>query len=287
MISFLLRIAILLVVALVYAILDVFNKRNVPDIFVYACLILAVVVTLTYNASTIAMSLLIAVIIGAIGYILYRKGVMGAGDFFEFATISLLIPIQPPALLSSLPQFGFPFIFSVFIGTGYAAVVGMTGYYLLRAYRHGALKSSEVERGKLYQGLVIFVAYMLLLAFISYLTGIRLIAIALVLIIGVASSLTIIFERSINKQMVSYVYPSKLTQEDMIATNFMSKDEIAFFSKKSKHFGRLVTRNLIRDIKGVRKKVPLYTSGVPLALFAFIGIALSLLFGNIILYILI
>lgn len=285
MLPFLLRIALLLAIAIAYAAFDVFNKRNVPDIFVYAALMVGILVTFTYSIPTIEISLVTAAVIGAGGYALYRKGLMGAGDFLEFATISLLLPIQPVPLLSKLPQFGFPFIFSVFIATGYTAVIGMLIYYLGRAYMKGKIRFSEVSRGKLYKGLGIFVAYLLMLAFISYLAGIKIVAVFLVLVIGAASSLTIIFERQVNSQMITYVYPSRLTGEDMIATNFMSESEIKYFSGKSKHFGRLVTRSLLKDIRGVRRKVPLYTHGVPLALFAFLAIVLSLLFGNILLYI--
>ncbi len=287
MIPFLWRIAILLLVTLAYAVFDVFNRRNVPDVFVYAILVIALLVTFTYSVRTMEISLAVAAIIMAAGYVLYRKGIMGAGDFLEFATISLLLPIQPSPILSGLPQFNFPFIFSVFIATGYAAVIGMVSYYLFRACRMGYVRGSKIERRKLYEGIGIFVAYLLLLAFLTYLTGVRIVTIALVLIIGVASALTIMFDKPINRQMVSYIYPSKLTPEDMLATNFMSKSDMGFFEKKSKHFGRLVTKELIRDVKDVKRKIPVYTSGVPLALFAFIAVVVSLLFGNLLLYVII
>jgi hypothetical protein len=287
MISFLLRVAILLVIAFAYAMFDIFNKRNVPDVFVYASLIIGVIVTLTYDTATMEVSLLMALIIGALGYVLFRKGLVGAGDFFEFATISLLLPLQPMPILSNVQQFGFPFIFSVFIATGYAAVVGMVVYYLLRAHSRGYLRLSELSRAKLYQAFGMFVAYLLLLAFISYFAGIRLVAVVLILIVALASALTIIFEKAISRQMISYVSASRLTNEDMIATNAMSKSDLEFFSKKSKHFGRLVTNKLIQDLRGVRRKIPLYTSGVPLAFFAFIAVVVSLLFGNILLYVII
>jgi len=285
LLPFVFRIALLLGIASCYAVFDVFNKRNVPDVFVYACLVAALAVTLTYTVAVIEISLLIALAIGSLGYLLYRAGVMGAGDFIEFATISLLLPIQPSPILSGLNQFGFPFIFSVFIATGYAAMIGMVGYYLLRAWRRGDMRHAGIERGKLYQGLGIFVAYLVLLAFLSYVTGLRYAAVLLVLVIAVSSSLTIVFDKVINKQMISYVYPGALRPDDMIATNFMSRSDLEYFAGKSKRFGRLVTKGLIRDIGKVRRKIPLYTSGVPLALFALIAIVVSLLFGNLLLYV--
>lgn len=287
LLPFLVRIAILLVVAVAYAVFDVFNKRNVPDIFVYACLAVALLVTFTYDLTTIEISLLTALIIGAGGYAVYRKGLMGAGDFLEFVTISLLLPIQPAPLLSSINQFGFPFIFSVFIATGYTAVICMLAYYLIKASMNGSLKSSKIERAKLYQGLGIFVAYMVLLLVLSYLTGVKYSAVLLVFVIAIASAFTIVFDRVINRQMVTYVYPSKLAPEDMIATNFMSREDLEYFSSKSRHFGRLATRKLISDIRHVKRKIPLYTSGVPLALFALIAVVTSLLFGNLLLYVIV
>ncbi len=285
MLSLALRMAILLAVTLAYALLDVFNHRNVPDIFAYALLALAFIVTLTYGARVIAISLALAAVIGALGYLLYRRGIMGAGDFLEFATISMLIPIQPAAILSSLPQFNFPFIFSVFIATGYTAVVGMLFYYLLRAYVKGSLRNIKIEKKRLYNGLLIFAAYLVMLAAVSYIAGPKPVPAAMIIAIGAASALTIVFEKQVSVQMISYVYPRALTTEDMIATNFMSKEDLTFFSRKSKHFGRLVTRKSLSEIKGIRRKVPLYTSGVPLALFAFFAVVISLLFGNILLYI--
>jgi hypothetical protein len=259
----------------------------VPDVFVYSSLGVALVLTFAYGIGTIEISLLLALVIGALGYVLYRKGVMGAGDFFEFATISLLIPIQPTPLFSSLPQFGFPFVFSVFIATGYAAVVGMVAYYLIKARMSKDHTALKLDRARVYKGLGIFIAYLLMLAVLSYITGLRLAAVFLVLVIAGASALTIVFEKAINRQMISYVYPSRLAQEDMIATNVMSKGELEYFSSKSKHFGRLVTKKLLQDLRKVRRKVPVYTSGVPLALFAFIGILVSLLIGNILLYLIV
>ncbi len=284
MLPFSLRIAVLLIIALAYALLDVFNKRNVPDAFAYAALAVGVVVTLTYPVSVIYLSVLVAAAIGLFGYIVYRAGLMGAGDFFEFVTISLLLPVQPAAILSGIPQLNFPFIFSVLIAAGYTAVIGMVVYYLVKAAKSGALERYRVERRKLYSGLAIAVAYLVLLFLLSWITGFRPAAAFVILLIAAASALTIFFEKAINKEMVSYVYPNRLSEGDMIATNLMKDDELAFFKKRSKGFSRLATKKLIGEIKGVKRKMPVYTEGVPLALFALIGIVISLLFGNLLLY---
>ncbi|MEM3638829.1 MAG: hypothetical protein QXW90_02365, partial [Candidatus Micrarchaeaceae archaeon] len=61
------RIAILIVITLIYALFDVYNKRNVPDAFVYSGLAIGVVATLTYGLSIAFTSILIALGIGGIG----------------------------------------------------------------------------------------------------------------------------------------------------------------------------------------------------------------------------
>ena len=97
------RIVVLIIVALIYAYFDVFNKRNIPDTFAYTCLIVAALFTLAYPQTTIIYSIVTAAIVAVIFYIFYRMGQVGAGDGFELVTLSLLLPIQPSPMLSNLP----------------------------------------------------------------------------------------------------------------------------------------------------------------------------------------
>ncbi|MEM0094743.1 MAG: hypothetical protein QXX74_02350, partial [Candidatus Micrarchaeaceae archaeon] len=63
---------------------------------------------------------------------------------------------------------------------------------------------------------------------------------------------------------------------------FMSRKEIAFFKGKTSLFGRLASEDLIKKIKNVKVKLPVYKHAVPLALFTFIGTIISLLVGNVV-----
>ena len=85
--------------------------------------------------------------------------------------------------------------------------------------------------------------------------------------------------------MVRNVYPSQLEDEDIIAVYVMNEKDLRYFNSLSKSFGRLTTRKLMQDLKGVRKKLPVYKNAVPLALFTLIGGVISLLFGNVLLYV--
>jgi hypothetical protein len=91
-----------------------------------------------------------------------------------------------------------------------------------------------------------------------------------------------IYDQRIYLGMVEFIYPNKLEEGDMIATNLMSKKELAIFQRKS-DFGRLASDRLIAQIKKVRVKLPVYRDSVPFSLFIFIGVLISIAYGNIIL----
>jgi Flp pilus assembly protein protease CpaA len=126
--------ASLVAITLVYAIFDIFNKRNVPTVFAYATLVVGVIFTLsTLNIMVIAESSVIAAVIFGLGYMLFKAGQLGAADVVELAAISMMLPIMQTPLLANTYQYGIPFIVSVFIATGIAALVMIPLYYIPRA----------------------------------------------------------------------------------------------------------------------------------------------------------
>lgn len=279
------RIAILLAIAVIYALFDVFNKRDVPNIFVYATIVIGAAVALTYDLRTIEFGALIAIGIGWFGYLMYRAGILGAGDVFEFMFVSLIFPIQPVPLLSGLGQIQLPFIFSVLIAAGYAATLFIPIYYLLLGERRHANIDYGVHKHRIIKASALLAAYLVMLALLYVFANLSLVAVVLVLLIAVPSSIMLLYEKEIYLGMVSFIYPSSMTDGDMIAVNLMRPSDISYFRKKDPEFGRLATGSIIRSIKKVRKKLPVYRNSVPFALFVLIGIAISLLFGNLVLYI--
>ena len=279
----LLRILILVIITLAYALFDIFNKRNVPNLFAYATIAVGVLVALTYGAGTAAYGFLIAIIAAALGYLAYRAGFLGGGDVFEFAFIGLVLPMQAMPLLASIPQFGLPFLLSVFIATGYATIIFTPLYYIIKGKRKLGHKKLEVDRNKAIAGFVILVIYAGMILLTNYKIHYSLLGMAILLLAAVPSAAILIYEKYIYEGMILSVYPSKLEEGDMIATNLMSKDDIAYFRERSRHFGRLVDKKVLAKIKGARRKLPVYKNAIPLALFVFIGVAVSLAVGNILL----
>ncbi len=279
----LLRILILVIITLAYALFDIFNKRNVPNLFAYATIVVGVLVALTYGAGMAVYGFLIAIITAALGYLAYRAGFLGGGDVFEFTFIGLVLPMQAMPLLASIPQFGLPFLLSVFIATGYVTIIFTPLYYIIKGKRKLGHKKLEVDRNKAIAGFVILVIYAGMILLTNYKIHYSLLGMAILLLAAVPSAAILIYEKYIYEGMILSVYPSKLEEGDMIATNLMSKDDIAYFRERSRHFGRLVDKKVLAKIKGARRKLPVYKNAIPLALFVFIGVAVSLAVGNILL----
>ncbi len=279
------RVAALLAVTLAYALFDVFNKRNVPNVFAYATVVAGVLITLTYGLHTIELSVLFAVIIAAIGYPTYKYGVLGGGDLFEFVFISLVMPMQLVPLLLSVPQFSLPFILSVFIATGYATMILAPAYYILKAKRK--LGRVPIEGRNVLSAVVLLAAYAALIIVLNVVVDYSLTGTLILLLAAIPSALILVYKKAIYEGMTLSVYPSELESGDMIATNMMGARDLAYFRKRSRRFGRLATRALISEIKHARRKIPVYKNAVPLALFTFIGVVVTLLVGNLMLLILV
>ncbi len=281
----LIRILLLVLISLIYALYDIFNKRNVPDLFVYASLAVGLLSTIAYWSYLSLYSIGIAVVIGAIGYIFYKGGQLGAGDGFELVTISLLLPIQPTPFLASIAQFGMPFILSVLVATGFAAIVIVPIYYLLIDGKNRR-KIEKVDAKSMVKGIIILTVYLVLLAMI-YLVRyqISLIAIVLILILAVSSMFMALYANEINYRMISFVYPKELERGDMIAVSIMKKSDLAYFTQAYEKFGRVADDQLIAKVKDLNRKLPVYKKAVPFAAFIFIGVVVSLLFGDIFLFI--
>ncbi|MFI5412763.1 MAG: hypothetical protein ACHQX1_02635 [Candidatus Micrarchaeales archaeon] len=279
------RIAAILIIAFIYMIFDVFNKRNVPSIFAYASLIIGIIFTLSYypDTHTMLISTGIAVVIASVGYVFYRAGQLGAADVIELAAISLMLPIQPAPYLVSYTQFGLPFIISVFIAAGVIALVMIPFYYLPRA--RAMLKKNLfrlITKGDMYKGFLLLAAYILFTGFMVYQLSVGIIGVTLMIIIMVSSMITAVFERPITDSMIEYIPIEKFEDGDIIATNVMKKSEINRIREKMKGFDRLVTQKTIAQMKKlkVKDKFPVYRQAMPLALPIFLGVVVSILFGN-------
>ena len=288
---FMFRIASALVIALIYLLFDVFNKRNVPGAFAYFTLGYGFVLTVLYfNMSQILVSSAIALVILGIGYAIYKAGQIGAADIIELAAISLMLPMQQaPVLFSSAAQFSLPFILSVMVAAGMAAIIIVPAYYLPKAKRlFRKPLAAFVDKKGAFKAIVIIVPYLALALFLDLEASINAVGLLMLLSMMFGSSLLMLFEKPITDSMVELVTIDKCDEGDIIAFNLMKKSEIDSIRKRVKIFDRLVTKELMAEMeaKRVKDKLPVYRNALPFAVPIFIGVALSILFGNIIFFIL-
>lgn len=283
------RLASLIILSLVYMLFDVFNKRNIPSVFVYASVGYGFLLTLLYlNITTILYSSAMALLVLGGGYMLYRAGQLGAADVTEFAALSLILPMQISPLLYHIPQFNLPFLLSMLINTGIIAFVITAIYYLPKAkLTSKAPLTKSIPRTNIIKALAIGISYTAFLVMLVYFFGVYVPGVSLVILLLATSMLIILFEKPITSTMISYVDYKKFESGDIIAMNLMSAKEIESARRKIRKFDRLVNDSLINEMKAKRvtMKFPVYKKAMPLALPIFVGVCISLLFGDLLLFI--
>ncbi|MGC8571759.1 MAG: hypothetical protein ACP5RI_01310 [Candidatus Micrarchaeia archaeon] len=280
------RILLVLIIAFIYMIFDIFNKRNVPALFAYSTLVIGAIMTLIYlNIQTILLSFATCAVIMFLGYIIYKAGQIGWADIIEFATISMILFTFNTPLLTNNLQFGFPFIISLFISTGIIAIVFVPLYYLPKAYKNNI--KIYVTKQSLFNSMLITISYLIFLALLIYIFELNAYAIAIFIIIITAAAILIAFEKPIAESMISYLSVNELEDGDMIASSLIDKNELKKL-KKSINFTNLITKDMIKKMKEkkIKDKFPVYRSAIPFALPIFVGAIISILFGNLLFFIL-
>lgn len=260
------RVIIAFLGVLVATYYDLFNKKNVPDLFLYAFLVVAFLVNLVlYQENLFWFSLAISFFMSAIGYLFYRVGQLGGADVFIIASIILLLPIHPSF---SEMSFNIPFIFSVIIFSGVI--------FALYMMVHFGFKLLKTDAKPNYLYLLMFIPYGL---FAYVYVGSFLfspIYFAFITISMFAIILMMVFKESINKLLAEELPLSQLEQEDVLALELMNKDMIERYK-----LTRLVTKNELERLKKTKlTELWVYTKLPPFIPFIFIGMVLSLLFAK-------
>lgn len=281
------RLISIIVMAFVYMIFDVFNKRNVPSLFAYATLAYGVILTLLYfNFTKIFISSLIAAAILALGYVIYRYGQLGAADVIELAALSLILPIQNIPLFNHVVTIGFPFVISIIINSGIAAMIIVPLYYIPLArskFKGKLLKKIRKEDG--YKGIIIMITYSIFALFLIS-KGVGVIGISTIIIILVGAAVILLFQRPITLSMIDEITFKHMEEEDIIALNLIDKKEMKTIKREIPEFGGLVTKRLLSELKRKfpNKRFPIYKRAVPFALAIFVGSVVAITIGNLILY---
>src|SRR3989304_1289841 len=77
-------------------VLDITNKRNIPDYLLYIFLGLSLIISFLVNTQDMFLfGGLQAILLIVAGYLMYRKGAIGMADPIYFAIIALIFPQLP------------------------------------------------------------------------------------------------------------------------------------------------------------------------------------------------
>ena len=260
------RVIVAFIGVLIATYYDVFNKKNVPDLFLYAFLAIAFLLNLIlYDQNLFWFSIAITIFISAIGYLFYRVGQLGGADVFILAAIMLLLPIHPSFVGMS---FNVPFVFSVIIFSGVVFALYMMVYFGLK------LMSTESKPNLLYLLMLIpygLFAYVYSGSFLFSPVYFAFISISMFAII-----LLMMFKETINKLLAEELPISQIKPEDVLALELMNKDLIDRYK-----LTRLMTKTEIEKLKKTKiTEVWVYTKLPPFIPFVLIGMILSLLFAK-------
>lgn len=285
-----LRVGSIVVIALIYMLFDLLNKRNVPSAFAYATLIYALALTVSYlNFTLVAESIGLAVAVLGFGYMLYKGGQLGAADVIELAALSMMMPLQPQAyLIPSVEQLGLPFIFSLIVNAGIAAFIIVPLFYIPRAERrYSGHILRLVGRQDAVKAAFVAGAYLIFAFSLSLIAVPNLVFMVLIALMLIGSALIALFEKPITGSMIKMIGPKEFEEGDIIEVRMMTQKSIEAAKRQVSSFGRLVTSRMISEMKRkrVKLKFPVYRNAFPFAVPLFISAVLSLLFGNLILFI--
>lgn len=98
-----------------------------------------------------------------------------------------------------------------------------------------------------------------------------------------------LFSIPITETMIKYVSPNEFDEGDIIAFNLMDQKSIERMRTRVKGFDRLLTNDLINEIKKkkIREKLPVYKEALPFALPILIGVLIAIALGNILFFIIV
>lgn len=245
---------------------DIFNKRNVPNVFLYIFLAVAFALDVfLYQQDLFIFSVALALFFSALGYIFYRFGQLGGADVFIIASVILLLPVHPSFVGLA---FNLPFIFSVIVFSGVAFAVYVVAYFGFRLLDEGA-------KPKL-QYLLLIIPY-LLFAYVYFNSVLfSLMYFIFVSVLLFATVFFLMFREDLNLLLSERMSPSELEEEDVLALDMMDKELVKKYSLK-----RLATKDEIDRM--IAMKVPevwVYSKLPPFLPFFLLGMVMSLFFAG-------
>ncbi len=277
-----LRIIVAILGVSVGAYFDLFNNKNVPEIFLYSFLAIAFIVNLIAFDSTLSFyAIATAMFVFGAFYLLYKAGQIGGADVYIMASIALLLPVQPhiSPFLSQSFLVQIPFMLNVILVSGLSLMV----YMLIRSIPvalSSAKSKLKIDNNSLFGCIAIVFAFATFCVISSNLGVVPPIYLILVASLAVFSIYFTLFKDAINSTMIEWVDYHGVEPEDIIAVEKMDKKLVKEYS-----LSRLVDQAMYTRMKKISgKKIAVYKHLPPFVPHILIGLIFSILFGNVVLF---
>ena len=260
-----LRILLAFLGLLAVSYFDLFNRRNVPDKFLYGFFLVSAIANVVFfDACLIVYTLAIAVPLFLLGYLFYRLGQWGGADVAVILSIILLVPIHP-SFVSLLPNY--PFILSVLLFSFTLFALYTIVHFGIRLAQTRARADVKYLLFLLPYAAVIYLLAQLPLVSPTYI---------LILSIAVTGSVFYMAYRQPIIQLLSEKLPLKNVEiEDILALERMEEQASKY------RLQRLVTRSELARLRKLRiSHLYVYTGLPPFLPFLLAGFVLALYFSS-------
>jgi len=277
-----LRIALAILGVCMGAYFDLFNNKNVPEIFLYGFLAIAFLTNIVaYEPNLFIYATASAAVIFGAFYLLYKAGQLGGADVYILASIALLLPLQPqvsPFIFQSIiPQL--PFIANVILVSGISLMIYMIARSIPTAAKF-ASNPKNLDKKAVLNSFVILVSFGAF-SYISVSSGLvpYTYFIFISFLVGFSMYFTL-FKQAINQSMVEWADYNGVEPEDIIAIDLMDKEVVLKYS-----LSRLVDEKMHERMKKIHgNKIAVYKHLPPFVPHILVGLVFSILFGNLILF---
>ncbi|MEM3075472.1 MAG: hypothetical protein QW590_01460 [Candidatus Bilamarchaeaceae archaeon] len=249
---------------------DVFNRKNIPDKFLYGFLAVAVLLNLVFfDADLLIFTMCVALFFAVVGYVFYRAGQIGGADVITMVCIVLLVPFVPS--FASMP-FRVPFIIPVIIFGGLLFAVYATAKFGLKILSEGG--NPRVVYGLLIIPYLIF-AYVYATSPLFSPTYFGIITVLLL-----ATIFFMMYKDDINGMLAEELPVEQLEPEDVVAFELMDAELVKKLDLK-----RVLTEAEIEKLKQANiASIWIYTNLPPFLPFLLMGMLLAMFFSNALLF---
>ncbi|MCX6774406.1 MAG: hypothetical protein NTY68_05440 [Candidatus Micrarchaeota archaeon] len=147
------RIGVSLLILGIASYFDLFKGKNIPNNFLYASVIVSLVIGLIAPIEISGFAIVQAIIIAIVTYIFYKIGYLGGAEMFILPSLALLLPI-PPVMTGIF--LNVPFILFIMLFSGFLFALTNLIYFSYKLIKAKAKLKVNLEAAAMIAMVVVF-----------------------------------------------------------------------------------------------------------------------------------